>query len=61
MVQELSNALNVGFQSVPTYGQNPQIFNYQVVEGGHRCKYIYRLCFYEGTKVCVIVGREGRD
>jgi len=47
------------FENKEFYGENPDVFKYQIVDGQKRCHKYIRLYFYNGNRVTVIVGKNG--
>lgn len=58
IVKEISEKADVMFASSPYFGENPEVFKYQVVENQEsKC---FRLHFYEGCKILLIFDSQHR-
>ena len=55
-MDKLSNQL---FDGVDFHGENPDVFKYQIIDGGDACHKFMRLHFYNGNRVTVFVGKNG--
>lgn len=52
-LERMTAGSNQIFEKSPYFGQNPDVFQYQVVEGNERIPILMRLHFYNGCKVTV--------
>jgi hypothetical protein len=51
MMAEMANHL---FKCAASYGENPDIFRYQVADGNEEAEKLMRLYFYDGARVTLI-------
>lgn len=52
-VENIAKAADQAFKDSPYFGENPDVFKYQVVNGNKRAKILMRLHFYIGCRVTV--------
>ena len=53
-VERMTAAADEIFQDSPCFGENPDVFKYQVIDGNERVKKLMRLHFYIGCRVSVL-------
>jgi len=51
-----SIAADAHFQGLETHGDNPEVFKYQIFNGDERCVRMFRLYFYDESRVTVFLG-----
>lgn len=56
-IENMDNYSNILFENEPYYGENPDVFKYQIVDGKDICHKFMRLYFYNGNRVTVFVGK----
>lgn len=55
-VSQLAEAADSIFAAAPFYGENPEVFKYNVIDGGKAAHKLMRFHFYEGCKVTSFFG-----
>lgn len=58
-IENMDKLSNLMFENVSFHGENPDVFKYQIVDGGDICHKFIRLYFYNGNRVTVIIGKSG--
>jgi len=58
-IENMDKLTNVLFENEVFYGENPDVFKYQVADGQATCHKLIRLYFYNGNRVTVMVGKNG--
>jgi len=58
-IEQLAEAADQIFESQPYFGENKEVFKYQVINGNDKCEKIMRLSFYGNCKVTVFFGLNG--
>lgn len=54
-VYAMAEMANLLLADVPSYGENPEIFRYQVADGNEEAERLMRLYFYDGARVTLIL------
>lgn len=57
--EELAKAADFIFSKAEYFGENPEVFKYQVADGGEAAHKLMRFHFYEGCKVTAFFGING--
>ena len=54
--EQLTAMLDNRFENLPFWGENPDVFKYQVLDGDENIHKLMRLHFYDGCRVSIFFG-----